>query len=153
MSIENYLYAVLALVFVLALLGLLFLAMRRFGIGGATPRARGQRRRLSLIEVLPVDAKRRLVLLSRDGREHLVLLGAENDLLIESLGVGEEASQRDDGPGFADIPSGVKPTPAVSGKREPAFGAAMAKADSRPAERPAGRLEEPVFGTPKDRRP
>lgn len=84
MNIGSYLYAVLALVFVLALLGLFYLVMRRLGIGGALPRTRGERR-LRLIEVLPVDAKRRLVLLRRDGREHLVLLGPESDLLIESL--------------------------------------------------------------------
>lgn len=83
MNIESYLYAVLALIFVLALLGLFYLVMRRLGIGGALPRTRGERR-LRLVEVLPVDAKRRLVLLRRDGREHLVLLGPETDLLIES---------------------------------------------------------------------
>lgn len=83
MNIESYLYAVLALIFVLALLGLFYLVMRRLGIGGALPRTRGERR-LRVVEVLPVDAKRRLVLLRRDGREHLVLLGPETDLLIES---------------------------------------------------------------------
>ena len=66
MNIESYLYAVLALVFVLALLGLLYLVIRRLGIGGALPRTRGERR-LRLVEVLPVDAKRRLLLLRRPG--------------------------------------------------------------------------------------
>ena len=49
----------------------------------ATPGASGERR-LALIEVRPIDAKRKLVLLRRDDREHLVLLGATGDLLIES---------------------------------------------------------------------
>ncbi len=60
--------------------------LRRSGFGerlAATPSSAGQRR-LSLVEVRPLDAKHKLVLLRRDDREHLVLLGAASDLLIES---------------------------------------------------------------------
>ncbi|WP_439514713.1 flagellar biosynthetic protein FliO [Oceanibaculum nanhaiense] len=130
MNIESYLYAVLALVFVLALLGLLYLVIRRMGIGGALPRTRGERR-LRLVEVLPVDAKRRLLLLRRDGREHLVLLGPESDLLIESL----EEDERDSAGDFdamldrtppSSPPSSTRPAPkappAPPGPREPRLG-------------------------------
>ncbi|MDM7946205.1 MAG: flagellar biosynthetic protein FliO [Oceanibaculum nanhaiense] len=132
MNIESYLYAVLALVFVLALLGLFYLVMRRLGIGGALPRTRGERR-LRLVEVLPVDAKRRLVLLRRDGREHLVLLGPESDLLIESL----EKDERDSAGDFDTMldrtpppspPSSTRSAPktpaaaAPPGPREPRLG-------------------------------
>jgi flagellar protein FliO/FliZ len=41
-------------------------------------------KRLSIVEVSPVDAKRRLVLVRRDGVEHLVLLGATNETVIET---------------------------------------------------------------------
>ena len=34
--------------------------------------------------MLPVDAKRRLVLIRRDNKEHLIILGADGELLIES---------------------------------------------------------------------
>lgn len=133
MNFESYLYAVLALIFVLALLGLFYLVMRRLGIGGALPRARGERR-LRLLEVLPVDAKRRLVLLRRDGREHLVLLGPESDLLIESLDEDEQGAAGDfdamleRGAPPAPRPSPLKTpaapkTPAASpGPREPRLG-------------------------------
>lgn len=128
MNIESYLYAVLALVFVLALLGLFYLVMRRLGIGGTLPRTRGERR-LRVVEVLPVDAKRRLVLLRRDGREHLVLLGPESDLLIESLEEDEQDSAGD----FDAVldrtpspPSSTRPAPktpaATPGPREPRLG-------------------------------
>jgi len=36
------------------------------------------------VEVATVDTRHRLVLVRRDGVEHLVLLGANSDLLIES---------------------------------------------------------------------
>lgn len=74
-----------ALVFVLGLIGALTIVAKRAGF---TPRATrptsGARKRLSIVEVMVVDAKRRLVLVRRDDREHLILLGADRDLLVES---------------------------------------------------------------------
>lgn len=48
----------------------------RVGLQGAQPR-------LSITEALSVDHKRRLVLVKRDHVEHLLLIGGENDLLLE----------------------------------------------------------------------
>jgi len=53
-------------------------------MGAVAPYRKGAGRRLAVIEVAAVDTKRRLVLLRRDDREHLVLLGANSELLIES---------------------------------------------------------------------
>jgi flagellar protein FliO/FliZ len=75
---------VAALLLVLALIGGIAFLVRRAGL---TPRLSGRRggeRRLSLVEVAPLDARRRLVLVRRDGVEHLLLLGTERDLVIES---------------------------------------------------------------------
>ncbi len=83
MDLDSYLRFVLALVFVLALIGGIAWALRRFGLGGLVATPRGAQRRLRLVEALAVDAKRRLILLQRDDVEHLVLLGPEGDLLIE----------------------------------------------------------------------
>ena len=82
MDIALYLKFLLALVFVLALIGLLAWAARRFGLGSRLAAA-GTARRLAVVEVLPLDARHKLVLLRCDGREHLVLLGAGHDLLLE----------------------------------------------------------------------
>lgn len=82
MDIALYLKFLLALVFVLALIGLLAWAARRVGLGGRLATA-GSARRLAVVEVLPLDARHRLVLLRRDNREHLVLLGAGQGLLLE----------------------------------------------------------------------
>jgi len=38
--------------------------------------------RLKIQEAIPIDAKRRLVIVSCDDKEHLLLLGQSNDLII-----------------------------------------------------------------------
>jgi len=95
MDLDQIMRGLLALVFVLGLIGGITLLAKRFGF---TPRATlpkrsrrsigGQKansgRRLAIVEVLPVDAKRRLVLIRRDDKEHLIMLGADRELLIES---------------------------------------------------------------------
>jgi flagellar protein FliO/FliZ len=51
-------------------------------VPGATPV--GGQRRLGIVEVKAVDAKHRLLLIRRDGKEHLILTGGEHPLLIEA---------------------------------------------------------------------
>lgn len=86
----QYVRFLLALLFVLGLIGLLAFLLRRFGFGAirVSPafrgKGRGVEKRLAIVEVAPVDARRRLVLLRRDNTEHLVLLGTNSELLIES---------------------------------------------------------------------
>lgn len=83
MDLENYLRFVFALVFVLALIVLAAWAARRFGLGGALPVSRGRHKRLAVVESLALDARRRLVLVRRDGVEHLLLLGTQSDVVVE----------------------------------------------------------------------
>ncbi len=75
----------LALVFVLGLIGILAALARRMGFGYRRPQVRGAARRLSIVEIMPVDAKRRLLLVKRDGVEHLLLLGTTEDVLVEAV--------------------------------------------------------------------
>jgi flagellar protein FliO/FliZ len=84
MELDGYLRFILALVFVLGLIGIFAALARRFGFGYRRPQVRGAARRLSIVEVMPVDAKRRLVLVRRDESEHLILLGATADLVVEA---------------------------------------------------------------------
>lgn len=89
MDVE-YVRFLLALLFVLGLIGLLAFVLRRFGMGAVRispafrSKGRGAERRLAVVEVASVDARRRLVLVRRDDTEHLILLGQTSDLLIES---------------------------------------------------------------------
>lgn len=83
MDFDVYLRFIFALLVVLGLIGGLTWAARRFGFGGQlTPNA-GKSPRLSVVEVRTLDSRRKLVLLRRDGIEHLVLLGPNRDLHLE----------------------------------------------------------------------
>jgi flagellar protein FliO/FliZ len=88
MSLDAYGRFLLALIFVVALILVVAWLARRFGLGGRFV-ASGASRRLAILEVLPLDGKRRLVLLKRDGVEHLVLLGQQSDLVIERGSAGD----------------------------------------------------------------
>lgn len=72
-----------ALVVVVALIFVLAWIAKRLGLGGRLAAPRGKRR-LVVQEVLALDGKRRLVLLRRDGVEHLLLLGLNDDVVVET---------------------------------------------------------------------
>ncbi|MCM2344842.1 MAG: flagellar biosynthetic protein FliO [Alphaproteobacteria bacterium] len=73
---------VAALLFVLSLMGLLALVMRRINHGGTVmPLAR---RRLKVVETLPLDPRRKLAIIRCDDREHLLILGTNTETVIES---------------------------------------------------------------------
>lgn len=83
LDLGGYLRFLLALAFVLGLIGLVALALRRVGGQFGALRRQPGARRLEIAEVLPLDGRRRLVLVRRDGREHLLLLGPQSDLVVE----------------------------------------------------------------------
>lgn len=83
MDVATYMKFFIALALVLGLIALCAWLMRRLGVGGAFVPKRGSGRRLSVVEMFSVDPKRRLVLVRRDNREHLLLLGGTTELVIE----------------------------------------------------------------------
>jgi len=84
MEIETYLRFLAILVLVLAMIAACAWAARRFGLGGALAATKGGSTRLAIVEVKVIDPRRKLILLRRDQKEHLVLLGPNQDLLIEN---------------------------------------------------------------------
>jgi flagellar protein FliO/FliZ len=83
MDLDQYIKFIGALLFVVVLIVVVAWLMRRIGLGGVATGAM-RHRRLSLVEVMPLDAKRRLVLVRQDSREHLILLSATGDLVVGS---------------------------------------------------------------------
>ena len=83
MDLVAYLKFIAALLFVLALIGALAWVARRFGLGLRSGPITGVRR-LALVEVMVLDARRRLVLVRRDEVEHLLLLGANAECVVET---------------------------------------------------------------------
>jgi len=85
MDIATYLQFVVALLFVLALILIIAYGAKKFGLMARTTinSGRSQDKRLNIVEILPVDARRKLLLIRRDNVEHLVMLGTERDIVIE----------------------------------------------------------------------
>jgi len=84
MDLGDYLRTIFALLFVLGLIGLLYVLARqygaqRFGIGRIGPGGR-----LAVVEARSLGARYRLVLVRRDEVEHLLLLGPERDVVVET---------------------------------------------------------------------
>lgn len=75
--------AVIAFAVVLTLILFLAWIFRRLAGGRLPNEKRGRVARLAILEAIAVDPKRRLVLLRRDNTEHLVLIGGNNDVVIE----------------------------------------------------------------------
>lgn len=82
MSLNDIITFLAALLFVLALMGGLALLMKKLGIAGPAM-VMPAKRRLKVIENMPLDARRRVVLIERDNQQHLILLGQNNDIVIE----------------------------------------------------------------------
>ncbi len=83
MEWTDYLRFIASLLFVLALMGGLWIALKKLGLSGA-PMTGGQQRRLKVIESLPIDARRRAIILQRDNTQHLVILGPTGETVVET---------------------------------------------------------------------
>jgi flagellar protein FliO/FliZ len=86
MELTDYARFIFALLFVLALMGGLYMALQYFTNKGSLGSLKlNAKRRLKIIEVLPIDQKHKAVLISRDGvTEHLVILGASSETILET---------------------------------------------------------------------
>ncbi|WP_051609854.1 FliO/MopB family protein [Terasakiella pusilla] len=91
MEIADYLRFVFALAFVIAMIGILAFMAKRYGLGYRNG-PRSTKRRLSISEIMPIDNKRRLVLVKRDDKEHLIVIGGTTDLVVEQNIIPPEAS-------------------------------------------------------------
>ncbi|HRI75985.1 MAG TPA: flagellar biosynthetic protein FliO [Alphaproteobacteria bacterium] len=82
-GIEMYLKVIFAFVFVMGLMFAFSWLVKKLGL--ATPgMAAGAKRRLKVVEFLPLDTRRRLVLVRRDDREHLIVIGGNGgDVVVE----------------------------------------------------------------------
>lgn len=70
--------------------------------------------RIGVIDSMPLDGARRLVLVRRDDTEHLLLLGSHGDVVIET---GIPAGRPEDNADSAESASGGWPTLRVPGRQ------------------------------------
>ena len=85
METQGYLTAIVSLIFVLGLIGVIAILARRLGVGIPLKIKNGSKgRRIKIVEVSPLDAKRQLILIQRDNIEHLILISPTSELVVES---------------------------------------------------------------------
>jgi hypothetical protein len=136
MDFGPYLDYAIAAAIVLALLVIAMLVLK--AVGGRVRARQGSR--LGVSEYHEVDKQRRLVLVRRDGVEHLLMIGGEQDLVIET-GIGRELAAAAAAPRASEHAE----TPALGELRPvPAFGRAEAEDTRAVPLRAAPR--PPVFG-------
>ncbi len=73
----------IALATVLALMGGLAFIMKKLGLAAERNIKSGKKRRLSIVESVPLDARRRLVILQCDKKQHLVILGPNSETVLD----------------------------------------------------------------------
>ena len=82
----SWLRIVLAFAVVFGLMGLLAFALKYINVKGLRlpGMTKPESRRLQIIESLALDARRRVVIVRCDNREHLLLLGAGTDVVVQT---------------------------------------------------------------------
>ena len=91
MEIADYLRFAAAFVFIIALIGGCAWGAKRFGLASRLQGGTTTTHRLSIVEIRPIDMKRKLILIRRDNVEHLILIGPDRELLIENAIIAPKA--------------------------------------------------------------
>lgn len=94
MDINMIIKFLLALLLVLAMMGGLALILKMVGGGRHMPMAKNKR--LKILEILPLDHKRRAILIQRDNVQHLLVLGQNNETVVETNIKPIKKSDKDD---------------------------------------------------------
>lgn len=96
-----------ALIAVIGMIGLAALAAKKLGLQNGAA-ALNRIRRLTLIETLPIDQRRRAAIIACDGREHLIILDQARVTVVEKAIPAREPAEVDPIAARASAPT-VKP--------------------------------------------
>lgn len=123
-----------------------FGAVPAFRGGSFLGQGRGRRERISVVETVQIDPRRRAILIRRDDREHLILVGGPTDVVIEGgIDAPYEAAEPEDDYAYQE------PMEEVYEPEPPKPARIRHRAESvRPAERPAPQTYQDPYRTPYD---
>jgi len=149
MGTLTYLQTGGGLLIVLGLIALAAFIARKAGLGGRN--IRREERRLSIVEAMTLDPKRRVLLIKCDYTEHLVLLGPNSETVLSGRPPerGVYQSSTTSVPAPANAPANQPANPADTRAEAAARAAAFAAAGAASLNKPAG--ERP--GTWASRKP
>ncbi len=120
---------VFALIAVIGMIGLFGFGARKLGFSSGTF-ALARDRRLAVVEVLPLDARRKMAIVRCDGREHLLVLNP-NSVTIVERGVEREIEAGADTPGEPQVANADSPSPSPFLSR---LATQLRRAEARPAQ-------------------
>ena len=86
-DLSSYLGYLLAFLFVLALIGIVAWLFKSLSGGRSSNgggRIFGREKRIGVVQAASVDGRRKLILIRRDDKEHLIMVGGPVDMLIEN---------------------------------------------------------------------
>ncbi|MGN7438134.1 MAG: flagellar biosynthetic protein FliO [Alcanivorax sp.] len=83
-DLPQFLKLIIALGVVILLMGGLVMVLKMLGLSPQTSVKSGDKRRLKVVESLPLDARRRAVILKCDNKEHLIILNSNGETVIEN---------------------------------------------------------------------
>ena len=127
---------VFGLVVLVVAAAILFYAFRRGASSGASASGEAMQRkraRLAVVDSFHIDRHRKLLLLRRDGVEHLVMIGGPNDVLIEASIRRVAAQPGRSAPSVSQAVAGAGETHPLPAQREPAPPVRQAPARGEPA--------------------
>ncbi|MCU0883779.1 MAG: hypothetical protein MUC44_02355 [Beijerinckiaceae bacterium] len=142
--------AIISLAFVLLLVVIAGLILRRISGGRLKfpgQGARARQPRLGIVDVFEMDRQRQLVLLRRDNVEHLVMIGGPNDLVIEASIVRSARAQVPIAAETAELPLSPEPRQPIVAVALPDSAAAPAAPLPRPAQTASLRPSSPELAT------
>lgn len=82
MSYEIYIKSLIAIIIVVSLIGIFAILYTKFYTKFLNKHTKT--RRLSIEEVIFIDNKHKLILIKRDNTEHLLLIGTNKDIVLET---------------------------------------------------------------------
>ncbi len=75
---------IIALIIVLGLMGGLAFIIKKLGLSADTTFKTNNKRRLKLIESLPLDTRRRMAIVECDGVQHFIILGMNGETVVQN---------------------------------------------------------------------
>ena len=143
-SVNMFLIAELDLGFVLVLIVLALWGLKLVMRASNNVVRAGTKKRLAVVDTLPVDGKRQLIIIRRDNVEHLILTGGPQDLVVEAGFVAETpVSARPTPPARrAPLPQAPQRAPVPQRPAAPEPATPVASNDEAPAVSPLERLRD-----------
>ncbi len=82
-DLQQLLRLAVALIIVLGLMGGLSFLLKKLGLVNMPQTKKGDKKRITLIESMPLDTRRRIVILQCDDKQYLVVLGPNGETMLD----------------------------------------------------------------------